>query len=228
MRESARALLPRTNRGALRDIVSPDAFLDEGTTLEVRWIAPGALSASMIEWFEPIPGAIESREDVYFVTSRAWGISLKIRGGARMDLKAAQERRGVLDVRERARGGVGSWRKWSFALPASVEVDTGSREWIAVQKVRRIRHFTFDGTTPVEQVDPGSDEDSCAVELTDVTMGDDRWWTLGFEARGAAATRRAIEAAAGLVLHDPLPDGAELGSAYAMSYIDWLRDRQSP
>jgi hypothetical protein len=196
-----------------------------GPTLEVRWIRPGALEASTIEWFGPFSGGIESREDNYLVDRRSEGLSVKIRGGVRLDVKVTRGSRGILDVPGRARGRIESWQKWSFPLPPVLEVGIESPDWISVRKIRRIRRFCIADDMPVERAPTKNDEATCAVELTDVTMGEEYWWTLGFETMGHPETlRRAIDATAALVFGDPLPDGPELGVADSKSYLEWLRD----
>jgi hypothetical protein len=201
-------------------------MLDEGASLEVRWILPGALTSSMIGWFGPFPGEIESREDLYLVSPGVRGVSLKIRGGARLDLKVAGGDQGVLDVARRARGTIGSWHKWSFPLSSVLETRVQSLEWIPVQKVRRIRLFSLVDGMPVELMHPGYGGSGCAVELTDVSIGDEHLWTLGLEANGRPdEIRGAIDAAATLLFRESLPDGRELAAADSMSYIDRLLSR---
>ncbi len=205
-------------------LVSP--VLYEGATLEIRWIRPGALPTSMIDWFGPFPGDAESREDVYLVSPRARGLSVKIRGGTQLDLKVAGVSRGILHVPERARGKIVSWQKWAFPLASVLERGIESPDWISVRKIRRIRLFSLADDVPVERDDAGRDAAWCAVELTDVSTGGQRWWTLAFEAMGRPeAPRRTIDVTAELVFRDHLPDGVELGAADSMSYTDWLRNR---
>lgn len=195
-----------------------------GTTLEVRWIRPGALMTSMIEWFGPISREIENREDVYLVARGVRALSLKVRGGVQLDLKFARGRRHALDVPRRARGDIGSWQKWSFPLlPGFAKLE--APDWVTVRKIRRIRVFSFAGETPVERPPADGEQAWCAVEITDVSVGDERWWSLGFEATGGSATAASIRAVAELVLAEPVPLGPELRAADAMSYVDWLRGR---
>ena len=201
--------------------VSP---VDEGPTLEVRWICPGALTTSMLDWFGPSSMDIETREDEYLVVEGVEGLSVKIRGGTQLDLKVARGIRGVLAVPGRAHGQLESWQKWAFPLPSMLEGRIDSAEWVSVRKVRRIRLFSLTGDEPVEHAEPPGDGAWCAVELTDVWVGDERWWTLGFEATGPpGAMRGAIDAAVALVFGHRLPDASELVAADSISYMDWLR-----
>jgi hypothetical protein len=60
------------------------------------------------------------------------------------------------------------------------------------------------------------------VELTDVTLGEDPWWTLGFEVAASSTIKGAIEATAADVFGEPLPDIPKLSVADSMSYSEWL------
>jgi hypothetical protein len=69
-------------------------------------------------------------------------------------------------------------------------------------------------------------EPRCAVELTEVDVHGEAWWTLGFEATGPAeALRGELDAAAALVFAQALPGGLELGMDDSKSYAQWLRRR---
>ena len=202
-------------------------MLDEGASLEVRWILLGGLTTSMIEWFGPFLGEVEAREDLYLVTPRMHGVSLKIRGGGRLDLKVAARDGDILEVARRARGRVGSWRKWSFPLPSVLDMRIQSPEWIPVRKIRRIRLFSLVDGMAIERPDAGNNGSRCAVELTDVSIGNERRWTIGLEATGhPEESRGAIDAVATILFRDRLPDGRELVAAESMSYMDWLRNRR--
>ena len=198
---------------------------EEGPTMEVRWVCPGALATSMIDWFGPFLEQVESREDDYLVGQQIQGISVKIRGGAQLDMKVAGGSHGVLDIPGRARGHLQSWKKWSFPIPPVAEMDVRSADWVRVGKIRRIGRFSFaDGEHVTRGVSSGEDLATCAVELTEVAKGGERWWTLGFEVAGhPGAMREAIETTAAIVFSDPLPGEWELGVSDSKSYAEWLQ-----
>ena len=69
-------------------------------------------------------------------------------------------------------------------------------------------------------------EPQCEVELTEVRMRGQDWWTLGFEATGPAGLlRSALEATAALVFAQALPGGVEPGPDESRSYAEWLCQR---
>jgi hypothetical protein len=64
------------------------------------------------------------------------------------------------------------------------------------------------------------------VELTEVRVRGEAWWTLGFEATGPAGTLRGeLEAAAALEFAQTPPAGVEFGTDDCRSYAEWLCGR---
>ena len=227
---SRRSVQPTRPTDASSQEGKPSSFVSpvEGPTLEVRWIRPGTLTPAMIDWFGASDGDVERREDVYLVGRHIRGMSVKIRGGSQLDLKVARGTQGILDVQGRAAGEMESWQKWAFPLPSRPAGDVESPEWITVRKVRHLRWFSYADGVSFERALDGIDAPWCAVELTDVSVDDEPWWTLGFEATGPAeALEGTIDAVAASVFGDRIPDTEELTAADSMSYMDWLRVRVS-
>ena len=83
-------------------------------SLEVRWIFAGQLEATVASWFGRFPARMESREDSYLLDPNLRGLSVKIRGGRALEVKAYRGSPGILEVAGRARGRMESWQKWSF------------------------------------------------------------------------------------------------------------------
>jgi hypothetical protein len=206
----------------IQAVVADEGPLGASSSFEVRWILSGPLDAAMTRWFDRIPVTTEAREDAYLVVPRLDGLSVKIRGDASLDVKARVERVGEVVLAACASGRLESWRKWSFSFGAESDRATDSAIWKRVRKVRLMGWYQGDRwltrRPPERDIDP-----MCAVELTDVTVGDERWWTLGFEAAGRPDGRRAvIDAAAADVFGDPLPDGRVLGLDDSGPYSEWL------
>ena len=57
-------------------------------SLEVRWIFPGQLETAMAGWFRRFPAEMESREDTYLLDPPLRGLSVKVRGGGTLEVKA--------------------------------------------------------------------------------------------------------------------------------------------
>ncbi len=64
-------------------------------SLEVRWIFPGPLQAAVGRWFGRFPAATEAREDLYLLEPSLRGLSVKIRGGGALEVKAYRGSAGI-------------------------------------------------------------------------------------------------------------------------------------
>ena len=193
-------------------------------SLEVRWIFPGQLEAAVAGWFERFPAGTESREDTYLLGLLLPGLSVKVRGGGALEVKAYRGSLGVLDVAGRARGRLESWQKWSFPVSPLRPVSGEAAGWKPVRKRRRISRFAPGSGQVVARVPGAGQEPGCDVELTEVRTSGQDWWTLGFEATGPAGLRRSeLEATAALVFAQPVPGGVKPGLDESRSYGEWLR-----
>ncbi len=192
-------------------------------SLEVRWIFPGQLETAVAGWFGRFPARAESREDTYLLDPQLPGLSVKVRGGRALEVKAYRGSPGILDLPGRARGRLEAWQKWSFPVSP---LSPGPARWRPVRKRRRISRFSSASEQIVGRAPGLGQEPRCEVELTEVhTRGQD-WWTLGFEATGPAELLRSeLEATAALVFAQALPGGLEPGPDESRSYAQWLGQR---
>ena len=195
-------------------------------SLEVRWIFPGRLETAVTGWLERFPAESQSREDTYLVDPQLRGLSVKVRGGAALEVKVYRGSPGILDVAGRARGRMEAWQKWSFpmSLPGQDRGDLPG--WRPVRKKRRICRFSpASGPVPGHGTGPGP-EPQCAVELTEVFTSGQDWWTLGFEATGPEdALSHLLQATAARVFAQAMPGSMEPGPDASRSYMEWLRQR---
>ena len=66
----------------------------------------------------------------------------------------------------------------------------------------------------------------CEVELTEVQICGQDWWTLGFEATGPAGLLPSeLQATAALVFAQALPGDVKPGPQDSRSYAEWLGQR---
>ena len=198
-------------------------------SLEVRWIFPGQLEAAVAGWFGRFPARVESREDTYLLDPSLRGLSVKVRGGSALEVKAYRGSPGILEVPSRARGRLESWQKWSFPLSPPRQDSAGPVGWRPVRKRRRIGQFSLASGRIVARAQGLGQQPRCEVELTEVRTCGQHWWTLGFEATGPASLlRSALEATAALVFAQALPGGLEPGPDESRSYAEWLGQRPGP
>ena len=203
----------------------PDSPVTEGIrSLEVRWIFPGQLETAVTEWFARFPAERETRDDLYLLSPRLPGHSVKLRASAALEVKAYHGSPGILDVAGRACGRLESWRKWSFPFGSLSDGSGDPAGWRLIRKTRRISRFSLASETiRACGFGPGG-ERGCAVELTEVLTRGEAWWTLGFESVGPPGLLRSqLEAAAALVFAENLPGEAEPCLDDSRSYAEWLR-----
>ena len=207
--------------------VPPESPVTEGVrSLEVRWIFPGQLEAAVAGWFGRFPAGTESRQDTYLLDPQLRGLSVKVRGGGALEVKAYRGSPGILEVPGRARGRLESWQKWSFPFSPLRLDSAGPAGWRPVRKRRRISRFSLASGRIVARAPGLGQQPQCEVELTEVHTRGQHWWTLGFEATGPASLLRStIEAAAALVFAQALPGGVEPGPDESTSYAEWLGQR---
>ena len=195
-------------------------------SLEVRWIFPGQLEAAVARWSARFPATAQSRVDAYLLDPQLRGLSVKIRGGGALEVKMYRGSPGILEVAGRARGRMEAWQKWSFPISPLRQGSGTPVGWRPVRKKRRVGRFLHPGGQIVAPAAGLDHEPGCQVELTEVHLGGQDWWTLGFEATGPADLLRSeLHATAALVFAQALPGSVEPGPDESRSYAEWLYQR---
>ena len=157
----------------------PNPVAEGVRSLEVRWIFPGQLETAVAGWFGRFPALVESREDSYLLDPQLPGLSVKVRGGGALEVKAYRGSPGLLEVPGRARGRLEFWQKWSFPFSLPRQDGGGAAGWRTVRKRRRISRFSpADGRIVAPSPGLGGGL-RCEVELTEVHASDQHWWTRG-------------------------------------------------
>ena len=204
--------------------------MERRRSLEVRWILPGRPEAAVARWFARFEATVESREDAYLLDPPLPGLSVKLRDGRALEVKVYRGSPGILEVAGCARGRLESWDKWSFPYdPHGLfsQDGTARQGWRPVRKL--IRRFALPGGRTGAHVPGWSEEAGCDVELTEVHVCGQAWWTLAFEATGATGLLLSeLEATAALVFAQTLPHGMELGTDDSQSYAQWLTSGRMP
>ena len=170
----------------------PQSLATEGVrSLEVRWIFLGRLETAMAGWFGRFPAGVQAREDTYLLDPQLRGLSVKIRGGGALEVKAYRGSPGILEVAGRARGRMESWQKWSFPFTPPSRDSGDPVGWRQVHKKRRISRFSLDSGQIVTRAPGLGREPGCEVELTQIRTRGRDWWSLGFEATGSGHLLRS-------------------------------------
>ena len=204
-------------------------------TAEVRWFGRGDAPAAVRMWFDAgpwLPRAEPSRRDHYLKTGSD-GIGIKLRGG-KLECKRRLESRGPVELAAEIVGRLELWRKWSMTLDAAAsqvaDVMRPARFWLTTEKRRRLRKFAIDVSGAVLEVQPPEAQSEgpaagCDLELTELAVGRERWWTLGFEAFGEGSDlaetllKTAQAAFAG-------SEGIALAPEASFGYAAWLAARE--
>ena len=193
------------------------------SSAEVRWVLPGHLDAALIRWLERFPAGMDSREDAYLIHPLLRGLSVKIREGRRLEVKLHNGSAGILNTAGRARGLIEAWQKWSFPIGLLGPDEAGPPSWTVVHKRRWIIRFQLVSGRIMVDVPEQAAESVCAVELTEVRIGGETWWSLGFEATGPSDSLcNALQRTAALMFAEIPPGGVELDMSHSHSYADWL------
>jgi hypothetical protein len=207
---------------------TPGGSVIEGVlSLEVRWILPGPLEGAVAEWFAGFPSELESREDAYFLDPDLDEVSVKVRAGQTLEVKAFGGSPGILELRGRACGRMQYWRKWSVPFRLRSRDNGDSDGWERVRKQRRTSRFSLTHGRITAPARGRAGEPRCAVELTEIQVHHQDWWSLGLEATGPAdLLRPVLGGTAARVFTQPLPSGVDFRMQDSTSYAEWLRQPQ--
>jgi hypothetical protein len=180
-------------------------------------------------WFGRFPAEVAARQDAYLVDPELRGLSVKVRAGAALDVKVYHGSPGLFEMSGRALGRTESWQKWSFPLTSSGQAGGGPAGWRLMRKRRRIIRFQLAGGRVAEAVRGLAAEARCAVELTEIDVGAEASWSLGFEATGPAELLRSVlQDSAALVFAQEPPGQVDLSMDCCQSYAQWLARHRAP
>lgn len=198
-------------------------------SLEVRWFFPegDAVIPRIDAWFAGCDPE-GTRVDHYLVTGRR-DLGVKARAAAgqppRVETKYLLGAIPTVELVAGAQGTVERWRKLSVVMDDPSLMREGT--WIEVDKLRRLRRFSYDAGSVTPIAAPVRPTAGCGVEWTRV-----QWvaegtpmtiWTLGFEAFGPPGSSiDVLLATARLTLAEQSP--LALPAARSLSYPAWIED----
>lgn len=148
-------------------------------TAEMRWWWPGPCPDEVVAWFAALPDALEeeSRTDHYLSLPGHVATGIKARAGDQLDVKVRIGREEDVRVGDRVTGHLERWTKWQFPLatdgPGIEDLDGFPGSWVRASKYRWL-------------VEVGA----CELEVGEVDVDGDVWWTIAAEATGEGDTGR--------------------------------------
>ena len=195
---------------------------------EVRWFFRGEVPAVVSDWFCADKDLeVESRDDQYLVFSGSESVGVKLRDfsdpkGGKFEVKAAVGAAEPLTITSTVHGRSDTWVKWSFGTkgfePWVKEIGGSEPTWVTAGKERRLRKFDLDSSTVVEVPVAERPDDGCSAELVRLKVGDDVWWTFGFESFGPRdRVRGNLRAVLGHWFKEPAPITLDVSSSVAYS-----------
>ncbi|MBV8882791.1 MAG: hypothetical protein JO235_02145 [Chroococcidiopsidaceae cyanobacterium CP_BM_RX_35] len=162
------------------------------TSAELRWFSRGTIPAEISHWFKLDDLGVclappEEREDLYLYPEECDYLGIKLRQG-RLEIKWRQAEFGSVRF-GRLEGKAEKWGKWLCEDPTaqSFQPATVSKEkvWVSVKKVRSQRQYQVLSDELPKAVPVNEPlEQGCSVELTQLNVRGDDWWSLAFEAVG--------------------------------------------
>jgi len=182
------------------------------TTLEMRWFKEGTIPSKIRQWFaHDCPGKLleeqQIRTDWYFKPIAPCDyLNLKLREG-RLEIKWREAQLAQIDCGWQ--GTVEQWVKWLCQQDSIQEIgkEQGSQQdtpWVAVEKTRSQRQFVLSLDT------------CCNLELTQLRVRNQYWWSMGFESTGNLESLHAIAREVSETYPEPLTEEE------AFAYPHWL------
>jgi hypothetical protein len=181
-------------------------------SIELRWFYPGTIPTATNDWFNTeasgeLVGTPETREDFYLQIPECEYLGVKLRQ-QRLEVKLRQSELGLLRFGESLEGKAEQWVKWMCEDDAAenlLPVDVvKNKPWVKVKKVRSQRRYL-----------------NCNLELTQLNIQSNEWWSLGFETFGEDANlMEHLQTAASLVGENYR--GMEMRSPDSYAYPKWL------
>lgn len=199
-------------------------------TAEVRWFYRGTLPEEILRWFQQDQlgehlAPPEEREDWYLYSPENDYMGIKLRQG-RLEIKWRIAELGVVHFGDSVEAKAEKWGKWLCEDPTAQSFQPtdvmGEKAWIGVKKVRWQRQYQVLPGKPITAVPVNESIDQgCTVELTQLSINGDTWWSLAFEAVGEDdKLMDTLQAIANWVFKTY--SGLELQAEDSFAYPRWL------
>ncbi|MCB0807372.1 MAG: hypothetical protein KDC05_16385 [Bacteroidales bacterium] len=160
-------------------------------TSEIRWFIPGNVPEMVAAWFDAQGGNMISepdRTDTYLVLPKTNNVGIKVRQG-RVEIKKLIRNFGETKISTNLSGYREMWQKWSFDVdPAGnlpLSFNLGTSQWSGISKKRKLFRFAIEinKLIPLQSESPFP-ENGAHIELAEISINSNNWWTFGVEAFG--------------------------------------------
>lgn len=156
---------------------------------EVRWFYHESLLEPILNWFctGKSVSPEKTRTDHYLIFPGSEAVGVKVREG-KFEIKALRGASETVRYSSNISGRSECWIKSSYeeeAVKAWVETLLSENQGLVkVTKVRWLRKFSLDHSKLLEVSSEERPDEGCNVELTQLTVKGEEWWTFAFEAFG--------------------------------------------
>ena len=162
------------------------------TTYEVRWFYSGNIPENIESWFKQncflaSTKSSSEREDVYLYTPECDYLGVKLRQGG-LEVKWCNPEKDTVHFGSLVEGNVEKWKKWrcsdfsgeSFQFSQIAD----NPLWVKVKKVRYSQLYTVVLKLPKAVSTDIDIDNGCSLELTNVEVNGNQWWSISLEAFG--------------------------------------------
>ncbi len=200
------------------------------TTYEVRWFYSGNIPENIESWFKQnclvsLAKSPEEREDVYLYTPGCDYLGVKLRQGG-LEVKWRDPAISKMHFSSLVEGNIEKWKKWR-CLDSSGESFSSQQigdnsVWIKVRKVRYLQLYTVVLKLPKAVSTDIDIDNGCSLELTNVEINGNEWWSIALEAFGRDCNLKDnLQATAAFVFNNY--DSSPLEAMDSYSYPTWLQ-----
>jgi len=172
------------------------------SSTELRWFYPGKLPQAISNWFASeylgkISEPPEKREDIYlYVAADCDYMGIKLRQG-RLEIKWRKAELGIVNIAKGVEGKLESWDKWcedSTTKNFQPQDVIDKSHWVKVSKLRQQRKYqVLEQKVQAVPLNATIDQ-GCNVELTQLTINGNNWWSIALETFGASTDNLPIVA----------------------------------
>lgn len=199
-------------------------------TTELRWFYSGKLPSTVIDWFgqDALGQHVENwetRTDCYLWIPACEYLNIKQRENS-LEVKLRQLSCGTWQFQNRWIGQVEQWIKWKCSEPladdSALSPSLTDGQWISVEKRRSQRRYQITlqhepQPVPLDCPIP----DGCNIEITDLQIEHQNWWSLAFETFGQVETQSHTLRTVATWLN-AMPASPTLEALQSFAYPKWL------